>query len=138
MRIMFVDDRPEEIFSLWARSHCDQEHRLLPFEPFESIEQVEQMVARFSPDVLVVGFGLGRIGITGADVIKAVCANGFSGYVIANSGGGREQFDRAGAKVDASVDRNPEMLKKALLKLEGTQNGIQRTQGNTDLENRGR
>lgn len=118
MKLMFIDDRMEEILQLWKQSQCNIKHQLVPFEVFRSIEQTIQMVERFSPDVLVVGYGLSQLEINGADVIKAVRATGWKGYVIANSGGGEEQFKMAGVVYNATIDRNFLKLKKVLKDIE--------------------
>lgn len=114
MKILFIDDRLNEIVRQWSLSGCDDDHELLPLTSFTSIEQTRQAVATLQPDVIVIGFGLGVPGVTGADVIRALREQGYDRKVIANSGGGVGLFVRAGVTVDASADRNPEALKKAL------------------------
>lgn len=57
------------------------------------------------------GYGLGKSDITGADVIRSICEGGYSGYIVANSGGGAEQFNRAGVEVDGTANRNSRDLK---------------------------
>lgn len=110
-KILFVDDRLGEVMRQWDLSGCASNHELLPLEPFESIERTCQMVETLKPDVVLVGYGLGKPDITGADVIRSLRQEGYSGYIVANSGGGAEQFDRAGVKVDGSANREPPNLK---------------------------
>jgi len=69
------------------------------------------MVNVLEPDIVLVGYGLGKPDITGADVIRSLREGGYSGHIIANSGGGAEQFNRAGVKVDGTANRNPRDLK---------------------------
>jgi len=113
-KILFVDDRPREIIRQWQLSGCGQLHQLLPLEPFESIEQVCQMVKSLQPDVVLIGYGLSKFPITGVDVIRALKNQGYTGYIIANSGGGTELFVRACVEVDASVNRNSHELRRAM------------------------
>lgn len=113
-KVLFVDDRLGEIVRLWQLSGCESDYELLPLEPFDSIERTSQRVDTLKPEVVLVGFGLGKPDVTGADVIRALRQGGFSGIIIANSGGGIEQFNQAGTSVDGSVDRNPQKLKSIL------------------------
>jgi len=110
-RILFVDDRLGEVIRQWQLSGCASNHELLLLEPFVSIEQTCQMVNVLEPDIVLVGYGLGKPDITGADVIRSLREGGYSGHIIANSGGGAEQFNRAGVKVDGTANRNPRDLK---------------------------
>lgn len=114
MKVLFVDDRPDEVGRQWSRSGCGSEHELLPMEPFASIERTCQIVATFQPDTILVGFGLGIPGVTGADVIRALRERGYAGAIIANSGGGKESFVYAGVEIDGTADRKPMLLTKAL------------------------
>ncbi len=111
MRIFVVDDRIREIILLWDSSGCASNHELLPLEPFYSIEQTCSMVNTLEPDVVLVGYGLGKTDITGADVARSLRKGGYSGYIVANSGGGAEQFNRAGVEIDDVVNRNPRALR---------------------------
>jgi hypothetical protein len=110
-KILFVDDRLNEVIRQWRLSGCASNHELLPLEPFDSIERTCRMVNTFGPDVVLVGYGLGKPDITGADVVRSLRKGGYTGYIIANSGGGAEQFNRAGVKVDGTANRNPRDLK---------------------------
>ncbi|MBI4598885.1 hypothetical protein HY734_01665 [Candidatus Uhrbacteria bacterium] len=115
---MFIDDRVNEIRRQWEDSGCEREHELLPLVRFESIEQSQTMLT-LQPDVILVGYGLSKSGITGTNVIRALRKEGYAGLVIANSGGGRWQFEDDGIKIDESANRNPEDLKSILNNLEG-------------------
>ncbi len=117
MRILFVDDRLEEVFRQWELSGCDNIHELLPLEPFESIERTQELVKTLQPDVIVIGYGLGKPLITGVDVIRSIRASGYSGAVIANSGGGGIQF--TDVQTQGSADRHPSHLAEVLGKQRG-------------------
>ena len=110
-KILFVDDRLNEVIRQWQLSGCASNHELLPLEPFDSIERTCQMVNTFEPNVVLIGYGLGKPDITGADVVCSLRQGGYSGYIVANSGGGAEQFKRAGVEVNGSVNRNSRDLK---------------------------
>jgi hypothetical protein len=110
-KVLFVDDRLGEVIRQWDLSGCASSHQLLPLEPFDSIERTCQMVEALEPDVVLIGYGLGKPAITGADVVRSLRQAGYSGYIVANSGGGAEQFSRAGVKVDGTANRNPHDLK---------------------------
>lgn len=110
-KILFVDDRIGEVIRQWQLSGCASDHELLPLEPFDSIERTCQMVSVLEPNIVLVGYGLGKPNITGADVFRSLRQVGFSGNIVANSGGGVEQFNRAGVEVDGTVNRNPHDLK---------------------------
>lgn len=110
-KILFVDDRVNEVLQQWRSSGCESEHKLLPLEVFDSIERTCYMVNTLKPDVVLVGYGLSKGVITGADVIRSLRQEGYTGYIIANSGGGIDSFDRAGVQVDASANRNSYDLK---------------------------
>ncbi len=111
MKILFVDDRLNEIIRQWERSGCVSNHELLPLEPFDSIERTCQTVDDLEPNVVIIGYGLGKPEVTGADVIRALREKGYRGYIVANSGGGVEQFTQAGVEIDGSANRNPRDLK---------------------------
>lgn len=113
-KILFVDDRLGEVIRQWKLSGCASDHELLPLEPFDSIERTCQMVDDHKPHVVLVGYGLGKPDITGADVIRSLRQGGYNGNIIANSGGGMHQFNRAGVEVDGTADRNPRDLKMIL------------------------
>ncbi|MBI4708709.1 MAG: hypothetical protein HY764_00715 [Candidatus Portnoybacteria bacterium] len=110
-KVFFVDDRLNEVVRQWELSSCASNHELLTLEPFDSIERTCQMVNALEPDVVLVGYGLGKSDITGADVVRSLSKGGYSGYIVANSGGGVEQFNRAGVEVDGTANRNPYDLK---------------------------
>jgi hypothetical protein len=110
-KVLFVDDRPGEILHQWQLSGCASDHVMLPLEPFDSIERTCQMVNALEPDLVLVGYGLGKPDITGADVVSSLRQGGYLGSIIANSGGGAEQFNRAGVEVDGTANRNPRELK---------------------------
>lgn len=110
-KVLFVDDRLGEVVRQWQLSGCASNHELLPLESFTSIERTCQMVNTFEPNVVLVGYGLGKSDITGADVIRSLREEGYSGYIVANSGGGAEQFNRAGVEVDGTANRNSRDLK---------------------------
>lgn len=114
MRILFIDDRIQEIVRQWQKSGCESDHELLPLEVFQSIEQAIEAVRRFEPDAVVIGFGLSHPDSNGADVIRALKAHGYQGLVIANSGGGVELFSMAKVEIDASADRDPRKLRQIL------------------------
>ena len=110
-KILFVDDRLGEIIRQWQLSGCASNHELLLLEPFDSIERTCQMVDTLEPNVVLVGYGLGKPNITGADVVRSLRQGGYNGNIIANSGGGAEQFNRAGVEIDGTANRNPRDLK---------------------------
>lgn len=114
-KVLFVDDRLGEVIRQWQLSGCASNHELLPLEPFDSIERTCQMVNTLEPDVVLIGYGLGKQDIiTGADVIQSLRQGGYNGYIIANSGGCAEQFNRADVKVDGTANRNPYDLKMVI------------------------
>lgn len=114
VKILFVDDRPDEVIRQWQLSGCANNHEMLPLEPFSSIERTCRMVDALKPDLVLIGYGLGKPDITGADVINSIRQRGYSGYIIANSGGGTEQFNQAGVKIDGTANRNPHDLKTVI------------------------
>jgi hypothetical protein len=113
-RVMFVDDRLNEVIRLWERSGCESNHELLPLEPFDSIERTCQLADEFQPNFIFIGYGLSKSSVTGADVIRALRNQGYAGCVVANSGGGANQFAEAGVEVNATADRRPEKLAEIL------------------------
>lgn len=110
-KVLFVDDRLGEVIRQWQLSGCASNHEMLPLEPFDSIERTCQMVNTLEPNMVLVGYGLGKPNITGADVVRSLRQGGYSGHIVANSGGGAEQFNRAGVEVDGTANRNPRDLK---------------------------
>lgn len=68
MRVLFVDDRMDEISRMWRMSLCSEDHELLPLKPFCSVEQTLEEVRIYQPDVIMVGYGLGKEE-TGVEVI---------------------------------------------------------------------
>ena len=113
-RVMFVDDRLNEVIRLWERSGCESNHKLLPLEPFDSLERTCQLAKDLQPGFIFIGYGLSKSNVTGADVIRALRNQGYAGCVVANSGGGAEQFVQAGVEVNATTDRRPEKLAEIL------------------------
>lgn len=114
MKIFFVDDQVEEVIHQWKLSGCESLHELLPIESFDSIERTCLLVKNSNPDVILVGYGLGKYNVvTGVDVIKSirsVCCK--RTYIIANSGGGWEQFSQVA--IDGIANRNPKDLNQSL------------------------
>lgn len=113
-KVLFVDDRLNEVARQWQLSGCGEYHQLLPLEPFESIERTGQMVRDLQPDVIIIGFGLSRPDVNGADVIRSLRNQGFAGYFVANSGGGVAQFAEVDIELNATADRKPERLRNIL------------------------
>lgn len=113
MRVYFVDNRMEEVAALWRLSGCGREHELLPLHEFASVEKTVAYVVEMRPDVVLVGFGLGRRE-TGADIVGALRKVGFVGRIIGNSGGGPAAFLSAGIVTEENVNRDPELLKSVL------------------------
>jgi len=113
MKILFVDDRMESIKSLWESSGCASNHELLPLEPFRSVERTCELVTTHQPNVIFIGFGLGKWPITGADVVLALQKQGFKGEIIGNSGGGPSQFEQQNIHLK-HIDRNTQQLKGIL------------------------
>lgn len=111
VKVLFIDDRIGEVIRQWQLSGCASNHELLPLEPFDSIERTCQMVNTLGPDVVLVGYGLGKSEITGADVVRSLRQRGYNGRIVANSGSGTEQFNRAGVEVDGTANRNHRDLK---------------------------
>ncbi len=110
-KILFIDDRLYEVARQWQLSGCASKHELLPLEPFTSIKRTCQAVAELKPVIIFVGYGLGSFPITGADVIRALRQEGYNGYIVANSGGSIEQFNRSEVEVTGSANRSPRDLK---------------------------
>lgn len=112
MRVLFVDNRPEEIASLWAQSGLAPTDECLN-EAFVSLEQTLERIAEEKPDVVAVGFNLGRgLDITGDHVITAAQAAGFLGFFVLNSGGGSGAFPKPIRWANKSADRDPDKLKQ--------------------------
>ena len=111
-KVLFIDDRLDEVLRQWKLSGCESDHELLRLEPFVSIERALGLVRTLTPDVVLVGYGLGKPGVTGADVVRSIRQDGYSGYVVANTGGDVGQFSRAGVEVDETANRNPHDLKQ--------------------------
>lgn len=110
-KILFIDDRLNEVIRQWQLSGCASNHELLPLEPFDSIERTCQVVNTLAPNIVLVGYGLGKPDTTGADVVRSLRQGGYSEHIVANSGGGAEQFNRAGVKIEGTANRNPRDLK---------------------------
>lgn len=109
-KMMFVDDRPEEIFRLWQDSGCESlGHKLLFSGPFQNVASVLRDVLEAEPDIIFVGFGLGQEE-NGAHVMKALRATGFRGRLVANTGGDPQAFAAAGVNPDASTRRIPQEI----------------------------
>ncbi|HEY4506414.1 MAG TPA: hypothetical protein VJJ24_03135 [Candidatus Paceibacterota bacterium] len=118
-KVLFVDDRLDEVIRQWELTGCSSDHELLSLEPFESIERTCQLTTALGPDIIIIGYGLGKPGITGADVIRSLHERGYAGHIVANSGGGVEQFIRAGVEVDGTADRDPHILMSVVRDLTG-------------------
>lgn len=114
MKVLFVDDRLDEVMRQWGKSGCGMQYELLPLEPFDSIGRTSELVLALKPDVIVIGHGLSRYPITGADVIKALREQGYTGYVVANSGGGIQAFADANVEVSGSAGRCGQQLQQVL------------------------
>lgn len=117
LKVMFVDDRPQEVIRQWQTSGCNDVHVLVHVDVFDSVEQTSQLVKSLHPDVVVIGYGLGKSDVTGVDVIRALKGSGFTGKFVANSGD-VTMFDRSDVPTDASADRKSLGLRKALETLE--------------------
>ena len=113
-KVLFVDDRPIEVLTLWRLANCDDEHELLPVECFESIERTYELVKKYEPDIVFVGHGLGKYPVTGADVVRLLRKRGFENKIVSNSGGGISAFAHSGVKVDVTTCRNPKIIKDIL------------------------
>lgn len=116
IKILFVDDRLDEIARQWQLSGCAKTHGLLPLEPFNSIERTCQVTKSLKPDIIVIGFGLGKPGVTGADIIQALRNQGYAGYIIGNSGD-PGLFTKTKARVNGYANRNPNDLKQVIEKI---------------------
>lgn len=115
MRVLLVDDSTGELYDQWARSGCADTHTLLVLLPSTAVAVTVEAIRHMAADVVVIGHWLGMTGTpTGSDVIRALRASGWTGYVVANSGGGRQLFDKDGVTVDASADRDPGKLRDSL------------------------
>jgi len=111
-KVFFVDDRLEEVIHQWNSSGCAIDYELLPLERFDTIERTCQMVNNFNPDLVLIGYGLGKPNVNGADVTRSLRQGGYGGLIISNSGAGIEQFGQSGVVVDGFTNRNPSELKK--------------------------
>jgi hypothetical protein len=91
MKIMFVDDREEEINEIWKKTQLElrEGYQLLPFEKFLSVERTCELVKEQAPDLVGIGFGLGIPGITGTHVFRALCEQGFNKKAIFGNSAGR-------------------------------------------------
>ncbi len=114
MKVFFVDDRLEEVDRQWRESRASKACEMCRLEPFCSVERTVQLVQSLDPDLILVGYGLGKPPITGADVIRALREAGYAGRIVANSGGGIGQFERASVSVDGSADRTASGLDEAV------------------------
>ncbi|HEY4511676.1 MAG TPA: hypothetical protein VJH55_02435 [Candidatus Paceibacterota bacterium] len=113
MRILFIDDRVHEVVRQWKLSGCGKDYFLIHPEAFISASKTREMVEKQQPDVVVVGYGLGKIGTTGADVIRVLRGSNYAGFVVGNSGD-PNQFILDGVELDGMANRNPETLKSVL------------------------
>lgn len=113
VRILFIDDRMNEVTRQWQLSGCAAKHTLLPFEPFVSVKKTRETMEKQQPDVVVIGYGLGKQNANGTDVICALRESGYAGFVVGNSGD-PSQFLQSGVEVDGMADRKPETLKSVL------------------------
>ena len=115
MRILFIDDRLNEVSQQWQSSGCGNKHELLPLKEFQSIEETLEDVRIHKPDVVVIGFGLGKQNVNGADVIRGIHEGDIDvPFVVANSGGGEGLFSQTGIQVNKSADRSPVGLEDAI------------------------
>jgi len=112
MKALFIDDRMHEVMRQWQETGSANVQA--QFEKFESIERSCALVLDFAPHFVIIGHGLSCSGVNGSHVIKALRAQGYDGKIIANSGGGAEQFERDGVELDGSADREPEKLRQIL------------------------
>jgi len=117
VKVLFVDDRLTEVECQWQESGCDKQHELLPLEVFDSVARTCHLVRSFRPGVVVIGHGLSKHPITGSHVIRTLREQGYTGYIIANSGGGTEQFNRDNVEVDGSADRVGQRFREVLTNL---------------------
>jgi hypothetical protein len=120
IKVMFVDDRPDEVLSQWQKATAEMlvdlfEFHLLAIEVFDTTEKTLQSVITYKPDIIFIGFGLSSKISTGADVIHLLREHDYPGLIAANSGGSIGQFTREGIELDiASVNKSPEKLKNFL------------------------
>jgi hypothetical protein len=130
MKVLFVDDRVEEVRRQWevcVEASESKWYVLLPLEPFDTVERTCELVREHRPDVVVLGYGLSKWPTTGADVLRALRHGGYQNEVVANSGGGPGAFLEAGVAIDGTADRDGELLAKALEVLSSQRaNGIWR------------
>lgn len=117
MRVLFIDDRPEEIFDLCAQACLPEKSTSI--HVFESLDSAWEAVSVHQPTVVVVGHGLSAYPITGSDVVHMLRQRGYTGILIGNSGGGPNAFLSDGCTVDYNVNRQPNVLRQFLLTLEG-------------------
>jgi len=121
LKVMFIDNRVEEVSCQWDNSGVNDTFDLIPIETIgHNVYNLLVVAEEENPDVIVIGFDLGRFDRAlqnGADVIKQLRGSygqGYKGFIIANSGGGARLFSQEGVSVDASADRTAEGLKNAL------------------------
>ena len=114
MNVTFVDNRLDEIWVQWQGGKCFEGHVFLGIIGPSSVESMVDFILMLAPDAIAIGHNLGHPDVTGSHVIRELRARGWKGFVIANSGGGKELFERDGIAVDASADRDPHKLKQAL------------------------
>jgi hypothetical protein len=119
IKVMFVDDRPEEVLNQWQIA-IDQmpansfEFYLLPVEIFDTEEKTLELAFLHKPDLIFVGFGLSSTISTGAGIIKLLRKHEFDGLIVANSGGSIDQFVREGVIPSGSINRSSEKLRDCL------------------------
>lgn len=111
MKILFVDDRLNEVKNLLEDSGCGSTHEILPLEVFSSVERTCELARVHQPDAVFIGFGLSKWPITGADVVRALREQGFGGQIVGNSGGGPSSFEQEGIHIE-HISRKADLLKK--------------------------
>jgi len=114
-KVLFVDDRLNEVMYQWECSGCASGHQLLVLEKFDYVKQTCENVKSLQPDVVLIGYGLGKgVDITGADVVNSLREMGYKGRIVANSGGGVSSFVQKGVTVDGYADRRGDLLRTIL------------------------
>ena len=117
MKVLFIDDRVQDVVRQWHQSGCESSHELLRLEPFETIERTCHLVSELEPDIIVIGYGLNKP-VNGVDVVVALRKAGYNGFVIANSGD-RTLLGRSGVTFDGSANRSSHDLRRAVDNLKG-------------------
>jgi hypothetical protein len=119
--VLAIDDRPEEIQALFAKTLASGQIFEGYIHEFKDINTAFEEVLALSPDITLVGHGLSAGHITGADVVKSFQENGewrWGGIVAGNSGGGKDIWVRDRINLRYYVDRDPKKLGELLGLLE--------------------